>query len=169
MATFGMTPVGGFPPTNADDFPNYIQFQENGTNLGGPDVDTVDFTGNVIATRGEGENAGTVTVSIGPMEWNEQPDDYTLVTGDAGRSVAMNSAGVNVVTIPADEQLAVDVGTSILVYQQGVGQTTIVPVSGVSLRVSSRLTASLADQYSVVSLIKRAENEWILTGDLEAF
>lgn len=65
--TFGMTPVGGFPPASADDFPNYIQFQEDGVNLGGPDADTVNFTGNVSATRGEGENANIITVEI-PVE-----------------------------------------------------------------------------------------------------
>lgn len=166
--TFSMTPVTGFPPTTPDDFPNFIQFQENGVDLGSNDADTVNFVGNVTATRGEGENAGTVTVSIGPMEWNLQTDDYTLVVADAGRGVAMNVADANVVTIPADDQFDVDVGTSILIYQQGAGQTTINPVSGVNLRVRSALTPVLAGQYAVVSLIKRAANEWLVAGDLEA-
>lgn len=63
--SFSMTPVTGFPPVTPDEFPNFIQFQGEGTNLGGADADTVNFTGSgVTATRGEGENAGTVTVEI---------------------------------------------------------------------------------------------------------
>ena len=63
--TFGLTPVTGYPPATADDFPNFIQFQQDGENLGGPDADTVNFTGDgVSATRGEGENAGVVTVTV---------------------------------------------------------------------------------------------------------
>lgn len=62
--SFSMTPAQGFPPATADEFPNYIQFQEEGTNLGGADADTVNFTGNVSVTRGEGENANTITVDV---------------------------------------------------------------------------------------------------------
>ncbi len=61
---FGLTPAGsGFPPQAADAFPNYIQFQYEGVDLGLPNVDTVDFTYPLVATRGTGENANVVTVS----------------------------------------------------------------------------------------------------------
>lgn len=61
---FGLTPAGsGFPPQAPDAFPNYIQFQSNGTDLGLPNVDTVDFTTGLTATRGTGENANKVTLS----------------------------------------------------------------------------------------------------------
>jgi hypothetical protein len=61
---FGMYPGTGWPVPTPDDFPNFIQFQEDGVNLGGPDADTVNFTGNVSATRGEGENANVVTAAV---------------------------------------------------------------------------------------------------------
>ena len=61
---FGLTPAGsGFPPQAPDAFPNYIQFQSSGTDLGLPNVDTVDFTTGLTATRGTGENANKVTLS----------------------------------------------------------------------------------------------------------
>ena len=61
---FGLTPAGaGFPPQAPDAFPNYIQFQSDGTDLGLPNVDTVDFTTGLTATRGTGENANKVTLS----------------------------------------------------------------------------------------------------------
>lgn len=63
---FGLTPAGaGFPPQAPDEFPNYIQFQSNGTDLGLPNVDIVDFADGLVATRGTGENANKVTVSAG--------------------------------------------------------------------------------------------------------
>ena len=63
---FGLTPAGsGFPPQAPDSFPNYIQFQSNGVDLGAPNVDTVDFADGLVATRGTGENANKVTVIAG--------------------------------------------------------------------------------------------------------
>lgn len=60
---FGMTPATGWPVPTPDDFPEFIQFQADGTNLGGPDADTVNFSTGLTATRGEGENANVVTVT----------------------------------------------------------------------------------------------------------
>lgn len=66
---FGLTPSGAFPPPEAETFPTGLQFQFNGANLGGPDVTTF----NVVAggsgqplsmTRGVGEDAGVVTLTI---------------------------------------------------------------------------------------------------------
>ncbi|MEY5144995.1 MAG: hypothetical protein RL745_362 [Actinomycetota bacterium] len=63
---FGLTPAGsGFPPQAADAFPNYIQFQYEGVDLGLPDIDTVDFQGSVFVSRGDGENSNKVTVVVG--------------------------------------------------------------------------------------------------------
>ena len=66
MATFGITPVINYPLPPSDAFPQFIQFQFNGTDLGGPDIDTVNFvTGTPFnVTRGTGENSGVLTVTI---------------------------------------------------------------------------------------------------------
>lgn len=63
MPAFAITAVGGFPPPTADEFPQFIQWQSAGTNLGLPDVDTVNVSTNLTATRGTGENANTVTLT----------------------------------------------------------------------------------------------------------
>lgn len=61
---FGFNPAGnGFPSQAPEGFPNFIQFQADGTDLGGPDADTVDFVYPLIATRGTGENSNVVTVT----------------------------------------------------------------------------------------------------------
>jgi hypothetical protein len=54
-----------FTPPTGKSFPDFLQFQKDGQNLGGPDVTTVNFTGpGVQATRGTGENAGVLTVQV---------------------------------------------------------------------------------------------------------
>jgi hypothetical protein len=64
--TFGVTPVMGFTPANTEDFPNYIQFQWNGVNLGGPDADTINFVGNFTLSRDGNNNDGpTITITMG--------------------------------------------------------------------------------------------------------
>ena len=64
--TFGITPVSGFPPAASDDSPNYIQFQWNGVNLGGPDADTVNFvgTGFSLARGASGTDENTITITV---------------------------------------------------------------------------------------------------------
>lgn len=64
--TFSMTPVTGFPPTTPDEFPQGLQFQYDGTNVGGRDIDTVNFVpgDGLSVTVGEGENANILTITI---------------------------------------------------------------------------------------------------------
>lgn len=63
---FSIGPATSFPPVTGDNPPNYIQFRFNGVNLGGPDANVVDFVGEgIIVTRGTGDDAGKITVSVG--------------------------------------------------------------------------------------------------------
>ena len=66
MPAFAITAVGGFPPPTAEEFPQFLQWQDNGTDLGLPNVDTVNIVGDsASATRGTGANANTVTITVG--------------------------------------------------------------------------------------------------------
>ena len=63
---FGVTPVG-YTPVTDQGFPRFIQFQYNGVNLGGPDADTVNFLGDIVAVRGtSGTDENTITVTLVP-------------------------------------------------------------------------------------------------------
>lgn len=62
--SFGITPASGFPPQASDEFPNYLQWRQDGVNLGAPNIDTVDLVGDVSATRGTGENANVLTIAV---------------------------------------------------------------------------------------------------------
>lgn len=63
--TFEITPVG--TSTSGGEFAQFLQFRSEGNDLGLPNVTIVNFTGDgVVATRGAGENANVITVTITP-------------------------------------------------------------------------------------------------------
>ena len=62
MTAFSVSPAQGFTPATDEGFPQFIQFQADGVNLGGPDADTLDFGPGLTATRGTGENENKITV-----------------------------------------------------------------------------------------------------------
>ena len=96
---------------------------------------------------------------------NRQTASYTLVLSDADKLVEMNVATANNLTIPLNSSVAFSTGTQILLAQYGAGQTTIVATSGVTIR-SNGAKLKLNAQYSGATLIKIAENEWYLFGDI---
>ena len=96
---------------------------------------------------------------------NRQTASYTLVLGDADKLVEINNASANNLTIPLNSSVAFATGTQILLAQYGAGQTTIVATSGVTIR-SNGAKLKLNAQYSGATLVKIAENEWYLFGDI---
>ena len=96
---------------------------------------------------------------------NRQTASYTLVLSDADKLVEMNVGSANNLIIPLNSSVAFATGTQILLAQYGAGQTTLVPTSGVTLR-SNGAKVKLNAQYSGATLIKIAENEWYLFGDI---
>jgi len=98
---------------------------------------------------------------------NRQTASYTLVLSDADKLVEMNVGSANNLTVPLNSSVAFSTGTQILLAQYGAGQTTVVATSGVTIR-SNGGKLKLNVQYSGATLIKIAENEWYLFGDIVA-
>ena len=96
---------------------------------------------------------------------NRQTASYTLVLGDADKLVEMNVGSANNLTVPLNSSVAFSTGTQILLAQYGAGQTTVVATSGVTIR-SNGAKLKLNAQYSGATLVKIAENEWYLFGDI---
>jgi hypothetical protein len=96
---------------------------------------------------------------------NRQTASYTLVLSDADKLVEMNVGSANNLTVPLNSSVAFSTGTQILLAQYGSGQTTIVATSGVTIR-SNGAKLKLNAQYSGATLVKIAENEWYLFGDI---
>lgn len=89
----------------------------------------------------------------------------TLALTDAGCYIEMNATSALTVTIPADATVNFPVGTEIEIIQEGTGEVTIAAASGVTLQSPGGLK-KISERYVVVSLKKRAANDWRLTGAL---
>jgi hypothetical protein len=97
---------------------------------------------------------------------NPQAASYTLVLSDKDKLVEISNASANNLTVPLNASVAYPIGSQINILQTGVGQTTIVATGGVTINATPGL--KLRAQWSSATLIKRAENTWVLIGDLIA-
>lgn len=172
---FAMTPASGWPPEQPSDFPNYLQWQSGGVNLGGPDADTINIVG-ATATRGEGENANVVTIAIDGsgttgFSWVDVPGDYEISNADINAGLSFSGTtgeqNVHLVADVGDDTIDVPDGTAVLIYQEGFAPVRVVPGDGVSLRYRAAFDALTAGQFSTLTLVKRRTSEWLLCGDLD--
>lgn len=91
---------------------------------------------------------------------------YTLVLSDWGKIIEMQNGGPNTVNIPTNASVPFPIGTEIQVIQNNSGQTTIAG-AGVTLRSKSSFL-KIANQFTGVTLVKRATDEWYVIGNLSA-
>lgn len=108
-----------------------------------------------------------VATQITTITTNTQSNSYTLVASDAGKTIEMNSASANTLTIPPNSSVNFPVGTLINVVQYGAGQTTITAGLGVTLR-SNGAKLKISGQYSSARFYQKTTDEWIVLGDLSA-
>ncbi len=107
--TWGINPVE-FTPPSSDEFPDFLQWQNQGENLGDTSVDTVNISDGLSATRGVGEDANIVTIVAVPdgalLQWQHDgvdvgPNTITTVNLTTGLNAVVNDAG-DTITISAD-------------------------------------------------------------------
>ncbi len=113
---------------------------------------------------------GFLGVSLNPdgtlkLVVSVKTNDYILALADIDTVVEMNKASAINLTVPPNSSVAIPVGTIIEVFQVGVGQVTIAPGSGVTIR-SPGGKLKLSGQYSSASLRKRGTDEWVVCGDV---
>jgi hypothetical protein len=135
----------------------------NGTTASWNNIAQSDVTGLAAALAALPSTYSPLNFTI-----NTQTSSYTLVLADSAKQVEMNSASANNLLIPTDASVNFPVGTAILVVQLGVGQTTIAAVTPGTTTVNATPGLKLRTQYSTATLVKRAANNWIVSGDLVA-
>jgi hypothetical protein len=92
---------------------------------------------------------------------------YTLVLADAAQLIQMNVASANDLSIPTNASVAFPIGTQILIYQAGAGQTSIVAVTPGTTTVRAQGSKNkINGQYGVAGIIKIATDEWVAFGNL---
>jgi hypothetical protein len=110
------------------------------------------------------DEIGTGNVLLSEAATSAQSASYTLVLADKAKVVEMNVGSANDLTVPLNASVAFPTGTQIHIVQTGSGQTTVVATGGVT--INSATTLKLRARWSAATLIKRAENTWVLVGDL---
>jgi hypothetical protein len=116
--------------------------------------------------------AGTVTNALAAKVDSYTPitqktESYTLSTLDHRDDlIEMGSASALTLTIPLNSSIAYPVGTSLDILQTGAGQVTIAGAAGVTVNATPGL--KLRTQWSSCTLFKRAEDTWVVYGDLTA-
>lgn len=132
--------------------------------LTNPRIPTGAASGFVLTSDNAGRASWQAISANGLVVPNVQTANYTLVLADTGRAVEINTASAATVTIPPASSVAWTIGTIIEIYQRGVGQVTVQPGAGVTIRTA--LSGALRAQYSVATLRLSATDEWVLAGDL---
>ena len=135
----------------------------------------------IIAWTTQNSNFGTTTINSvaydnglwvaagysGQLRTSTETLSYTLQLSDNKSVIETNKTSANTVIVPLNSSVAFPIGSSIDIVQTGVGQTTITPAEGVTIK-SSNSETKLTGQYSGSTIYKRATNEWVLFGDLSA-
>jgi hypothetical protein len=113
--------------------------------------------------QGEAGASGDPKLTI-----NQQTASYTAVLADAAKLVEISSSSATTFSIPTDASVNFPVGTQISILQTGSGQVTIAAVTSGTTTVNATPGLKLRAQWSAATLIKRAANLWVVTGDLTA-
>jgi len=119
--------------------------------------------GSIAITGG----AGTLDLSAsGVLTTNVQTGTtYEFLLTDVGKLITCNNAGAITVTIPVNGDVAMPVGTQVLVAQLGAGVVTLAPEGGVTLR-SRGTFLDLNGQYAMCACVKILTDTWVISGDL---
>jgi len=117
----------------------------------------------IVTTSHVADNAVT-PVKTAPQTNDQSGTSYTLILGDAQKTVYMNNASANTLTIPTNASVAFPTGTRIDIIQEGAGVTTITGDTGVTLNGVSAGSGAISAQYGGVSIQKRGTDTWIMCG-----
>jgi len=123
--------------------------------------------GQVLSASNVNQIAGGVN-DIAALQLNAQTGtSYTLVIGDAAKTVTLTNASAITLSVPTNAAVAFAIGTQILLYQGGAGQVTVSAVTPATTSIRSQGSKTkLTGQYAIACLMKLAADEWVLFGNL---
>jgi len=128
--------------------------------INGGTIDSASVTGGTV-------DQATITQFQTTLAYNQQTGTtYTLALTDRDKIVELNNGSAISLTVPADSSVDFPVGSSITLLQTGAGQVTVAGAGGVTVNATPGL--KLRTQWSFATLIKRAADTWVMSGDLSA-
>lgn len=123
-----------------------------------------ELTGADVRAIADVEQAGVGVI-------NTRTSSYTLALSDRGKVIEMDVATANTVTVPNEVGLSgVDfpIGTRITIIQRGLGVTTLLPATGVTVQSSTGELSTLS-RYSSLVVYKRGANQWAVVDQQSAY
>ncbi len=124
-------------------------------------VTTVKILDGNVTTAKIADDAVT-SAKIAAPTLTAKTDTFTLALVDENCTLQCNKATAMTTTVPTSS-VAFANGAVVTLMQYGAGQVTIAGDSGVTIRSSNGL--KLRTQYSMATLVKISDTEWVLSGD----
>ena len=100
---------------------------------------------------------------------NQTGTTYAVLASDAQKIITCNNTGDITVTIASNATTPLPSGTQFSILQKGTGQVTVVgAVSPNPVTINANPGKKTRAQYSLITLIQLATDNWLLTGDSTA-
>jgi hypothetical protein len=115
-------------------------------------------------TTGKLADASVTSPKLAAPTLTAKTDTFTLALVDANCTMQCNKATAMDVEVPGSG-IAFANGTVITLVNYGAGQVTVKPLAGSSVDIRSSNGLKLRTQYSMASLVKISDTEWVLSGD----
>lgn len=127
-------------------------------------LDTANFLGNLSSEISSVQQLADAVddISLPVIRTTEVTTDHSLVSEDAGTCIEVDSSNPVNIEVPQHTTVGFPIGTVVEIYAAGSGTVTISGAGGVTVRN----VGSISGQYATVRLRKRADNEWVLSGDV---
>jgi hypothetical protein len=131
------------------------------TELASDAVTTAKILDGNVTTAKIADDAVT-SAKIAAPTLTSKTDSFTLALVDENCTMQCNKATAMTVTVPTSS-IAFANGAVVTLMQYGAGQVTVAGDTGVTIRSSNGL--KLRTQYSMGTLVKISDTEWVLSGD----
>jgi hypothetical protein len=131
----------------------------NGTALAvNVDDSTIEISSDSLRIKDD----GVTSAKLAAPTLTSKTDSFTLALVDENCTMQCNKATGMTVTVPTSS-VAFSNGAVVTLMQYGSGQVTVAGDTGVDIRSSNGL--KLRTQYSMATLVKISNTEWVLSGD----
>jgi hypothetical protein len=124
-------------------------------------VDSSEIKNNAVVTA-KIADAAVTSPKLAAPSLTSKTGAFTFALVDANCTIQCNSASPFNALVPTSS-VAFANGTVITLMNYGAGQVTIQGDTGVTIRSSNGF--KLRTQYSMASLVKISDTEWVLSGD----
>jgi hypothetical protein len=135
------------------------------------DDSTIEINSDTLRVKDSGvttaklANDSVTSAKIAAPTLTDKTDSFTLALVDENCTMQCNKATAMTVTVPTSS-VAFATGSVVTLMQYNDGQVTVAGDTGVTVRSSNGL--KLRTKYSMATLVKISDTEWVLTGDTVA-